>query len=328
VETYPFRIKCCESATHNRHFPWSAMAARAYIGRRMKPPATPTTPPSPSSPEKSGRIFEYQDFRQFFQDRYEIRKLENPAFSLRYIAAKTGMDAGTLSRVMKGQRKLDSRFAGRLGQALGLIGDEKEYFENLVLFSQAKSQTEKNHFYEKLLKLMGSKVRTLEERQYEYYRNWYHVALRELLNTYEFKGDYPELARQLRPAIRPQEARKAVQLLEESGLVEKDAEGRYTLTEALISSGHAISSMLADNFHTAMGEIALRAIQEMDRGDRSFSALTLSLSAEGFQSVDAALGRFRRTVMEIAKRDAHVNGVYQMNFQMFPLSRTVPGTKP
>ncbi len=298
----------------------------------MKPlssaPSGPSAPPGPATSTKSGRIFEYQDFRQFFQDRYEIRKHENPALSLRYIAAKTGMDPGTLSRVMKGERKLDTRFAGRLGQALGLIGDEKEYFENLVLFSQAKSQTEKNHFYEKLLKLMGSKVRTLEERQYEYYRNWYHVALRELLNTYEFTGDFQELARLLRPAIRPQEARKAVQLLEESGLVEKDEQGRYFLTEALISSGNAISSMLADNFHTSMGEIAVRALQEIDRDERSFSALTLSLSKEGFQSVDAALARFRRTVLEIAKRDAKVDGVYQMNFQLFPLSRTLPAEKP
>ena len=280
------------------------------------------------APARSGRIFEYTDFRQFFQDRFEIRKAENPAFSLRWVAAKAGMDPGTLSRVMKGERKLDSRFSARLGQALGLIGDEKEYFENLVLFSQARSQTEKNQFYEKMLKLLGSKVRTLEERQYEYYSQWYHVALRELLNVYEFKGDFQELAKMLRPAIRPQDARKAVQLLLESGLVEVDADGVYQLTEKLISSGEGISSMLADNFHLAMGEMALRSIQEMERKERSFSSLTLTLSEAGKESVDSALARFRRTVMEIAKRDTKVDGVFQMNFQIFPLSRTVPEPKP
>ena len=280
------------------------------------------------APARSGRIFEYTDFRQFFQDRYEIRKRENPAYSLRWLAQKSGMDPGTLSRVMKGERKLDTRFSGRLGQALGLIGDEREYFDNLVLFSQARSQTEKNQFYEKLLKLLGSKVRTLEERQYEYYSHWYHVALRELLNVYSFKGDFQELSKLLRPAIRPQDARKAVQLLLEAGLVEVDGDGIYQLTEKLISSGESISAMLADNFHLAMGEMALRAIQEMERKERSFSSLTLSLSDAGMQSVDAALGRFRRTVMEIAKRDGKVDGVYQMNFQIFPLSRKVPEPKP
>lgn len=280
------------------------------------------------APARSGRIFEYTDFRQFLYDRLEMRKAENPAFSLRWVAAKAGIDPGTLSRVLKGERKLDPRFSARLGQALGLVGDEREYLENLVLFSQARSQTEKNQFYEKMLKLLGSKVRTLEERQYEYYSQWYHVAIRELLNVYDFKGDFQELAKLLRPAVRPQDARKALQLLLESGLVEVDAKGVYQLTEKLISSGEGISSMLADNFHLAMGEMALRAIQEMDRKERSFSSLTLTLSEAGRDSVDAALARFRRTVMEIAKRDASVDGVYQMNFQIFPLSRRVPEPRP
>jgi uncharacterized protein (TIGR02147 family) len=279
-------------------------------------------------PGGSGRVFEYTDFRQFFQDRYALRKRENAAFSLRWLAAKAGMDPGTLSRVMKGERKLDPRFSARLGQALGLIGDEREYFENLVLFSQARSQTEKNQFYEKMLKLLGSKVRSLEERQYAYYSQWYHVALRELLNVYAFKGDHAELARLLRPAIRPQDARKAVQLLLEAGLVEVDSQGVHQLTDKLITSGEGIGALLADNFHQAMGEMALRALQEMERAERSFSALTLTLSPAGRESVEAALGRFRRTVMEIAKRDANVDGVYQMNFQFFPLSRRVPEPKP
>lgn len=271
----------------------------------------------PSSP----RIFDYLDFRQFLQERCEARKRENPAFSLRYFAAKAGMDPGTFSRVLKGTRKIDSRCVGRLGQALGMVGDEKEYFENLALFSLAKSQTEKNHFYEKMLKLMGGKVQTLEESQYEYYRNWYYVALRELLNVSDFGGDPKELARRLRPAIRPDQAKRALEALLRTGLVEKDGDGRLVLTERMISSGEGISAMLVDNFHMAMGELALRSIQEMDRDDRSFSALTLSLSVEGMESVQAALTRFRRQVLEIARRDTQADGVYQMNFQVFPLSQ-------
>jgi uncharacterized protein (TIGR02147 family) len=275
----------------------------------------------------SGKIFEYQDFKLYLQDRYAIRKAENPAFSLRYIAGKVGMNPGTLSRVMKGERKLDSRYCGRLAQALGLIGDEKEYFENLVLFSQAKSQTEKNQYYEKLLKLMGGKVRTLDTRQYEYFRHWYHVALRELINAKTFDGDFQELAQLIRPSIRPQEARKAVQLLLDAGLVKKNSHGKYQVTDEIISSGESISNLLTDNFHTAMGEIALRAIQEIDPDERNFSAITLSLSNEGLQSVNAALSRFRRQVMEIARRDSKINGVYQMNFQVFPLSLPLSGDR-
>lgn len=274
-----------------------------------------------------GRIFDYLDFRQYLADRCEARKRENSAFSLRYVAAKAGLDPGTLSRVLKGTRKVDSRCVGRLALALGLSGDEKEYFENLALFSLAKSQTEKNHFYEKMLKLMGGKVQTLEEGQYEYYRNWYYVALRELINVDDYGGDPKELARRLRPSIRPDQAKRAMEALLQMGLLEKDPEGRLTLTESMVSSGEAISSMLVDNFHMAMGELALRSIQDMAAGDRAFSALTLSLSREGLKSVETALARFRRQVLEIARRDAPADGVYQMNFQVFPLSHPLKGRR-
>lgn len=268
-----------------------------------------------------GRIFDYLDFRPYLVERFEARKRENPALSLRYVAAKAGLDPGTLSRVLKGSRRIDSRCVGRLAQALGLAGDEKEYFENLAYFSLARSQTEKNHFYEKMLRLMGGKVQTLEEGQYEYYRNWYYVALRELINVDDFGGDPRELARRLRPAIRPDQAKRALEALLRMGLVAKDAEGRLVLTESMVTSGEAIGSMLVDNFHTAMGELALRAIQEIEPVDRGFSALTLSLSREGLRSIEAALARFRRQVLEIARRDGAADGVYQMNFQVFPLTQ-------
>lgn len=267
------------------------------------------------------RIFEYLDYRDFLRARYEARKKENPSFSYRYIAGKIGMDSGTFTRVLKGQRNLDPEMAGALAHVFRLSDYEKEYFQALVLFCQAKGPTEKNLFLEKVLRLRGSKVRTLEERQYEFYRKWYHPALRELLNFFPYDGNAQRLAKMLRPAITTQEAKDAVKLLLEIGLVEKDEKGGLRLAEKLISSGVNIRSVFIHNLQSSMAELAVKALFDAEPHERDYSGLTLSLSPKGFQDIKDMVKIFRRDVLERARKDSDVNGVYQMNFQFFPLSR-------
>lgn len=282
--------------------------------------------------EESGparvRIFEYLDYREFLRARYQARKRENAAFSYRYIASKIGIDSGTFTRVLKGQRNLDPEMAGSLARVFHLSDYEKEYFQALVLFCQAKSPTEKNLFLEKVLRLRGSKVKTLEERQYEFYRKWYYPALRELLNFYPTDGNAHKVARMLRPAITPQEAKDALQLLQDIGLIERDEGGNFKLTEKLISSGEGIRSVFIHNMQSSMAELAAKALFEVEPAERDYSGLTLSLSPKGFSDIKDMVRVFRRDVLERARKDTDVNGVYQMNFQCFPLSRLLGPESP
>jgi uncharacterized protein (TIGR02147 family) len=267
------------------------------------------------------RVFDYLDYRDFLRARYQSRKRENPAFSYRYIASRIGLDSGTITRILKGERNLDPEMAGVLAKVFHLNDFEKEYFQALVLFCQAKNPMEKNLFLEKVLRLRGSKVKTLEERQYEFYRKWYLPALRELLNFFPYDGNPQKLARALRPSITPQEAREAVKLLQDLGLVEPDGKGGLRLTEKLITSGDAIRAVFIHNLQVSMAELGARALFDAGPHERDFSGLTLSLSPKGFQDIKDMIKVFRRDVLERARRDADVERVYQVNFQFFPLSR-------
>lgn len=271
-------------------------------------------------PRKTIRVFEYMDFREFLRDSYEARKKHSAFFSYRYIAGKLGVDSGTLSRILKGERKLDPEVAGRLARIFGLDAQEQQFFESLVLYGQAKSLTEKNHFLEKLFRLRGIKIGTLEERQYSFYKEWYYSALRELLRFHPFHGDWKKLAKKLRPAIRPIEAKRAVRLLEEIGLLAPDPVRGYRLTESVISSGEQIQALFVNNLHLAMGELALRTLQDAKPNERDFSGLTLSLSSNGFEKLKFRLKQYRREMLAMAQQDEGENCVYQVNLQAFPLS--------
>jgi uncharacterized protein (TIGR02147 family) len=276
--------------------------------------------------KKPARIYDYFDFREFLRDRYAVKKKESAAFSYRYIAGKIGLDAGSFSRILTGSRNLNPEMTGRLARVFGLDDQEKEFFVALVLYGQAKSHEEKSQFLEKIFKLRGVSASTLEESQYEFYKEWYHSAMRQLLHFYHFDGDHARLAKVLRPAIRPAEAKHSLKLLETIGLVETTPEGKLRLTEAFITSGESVRAFFVNNLHIAMGELASRAIKEVDPKERDFSGLTLSLSSKGFENLKAKLKQFRKDVFEMAEQDGAVDRVYQVNLQAFPLSRQcLPG---
>ncbi|MDB5102325.1 MAG: hypothetical protein JWP91_14 [Fibrobacteres bacterium] len=273
-----------------------------------------------SAPGKSARIFEYMDFREFLRDAYRERKEAQSFFSYRYISGKLGLDSGTLSRIFKGERNLDPEVACRLARILGLDSREQQFFEALVLYGQARSLAEKNQFLERLFRLRGIKIGTLEERQYSFYKEWYYSALRELLRIHPFDGDWKKLAGSLRPAIRPAEAKHAVGVLEGLGLIVPDPERGYRLTESVITSGDSIQALFVNNLHLAMGELALRTLKEAGPEERDFSGLTLSLSRQGFDKLKYRLKQFRREILEMAQQDEGEDCVYQVNLQAFPLS--------
>jgi uncharacterized protein (TIGR02147 family) len=269
---------------------------------------------------KPGSVYAYLDYQAFLKDRYKIRKGENRAFSHRYIASKAGMTSAQLTRVMNGKRNLNPLFAKPLAKVFGLKEDEREFFETLVLFCVAKTHAEKSHFLEKIIRIRTTAVKTLEKDQYEYFSAWYYTGLRELLNFYPFDGDYAKLARKLRPPIKTQDAKKAMDFLLQRGLVELGSDGVYRLADKLISSGRHIPAALMNNLHMGMGVLALRAVAEVDPLERNFSALTLSLSPNSLDTILAKLRRFRKEILEVARQDPEVDRVYQMNFQVFPLS--------
>jgi hypothetical protein len=53
--------------------------------------------------------------------------------------------------------------------------------------------------------------------------------------------------------------------------------------------------------------------------------MTVSLSPEGFEEVRERFKQFRRMVFEIAEKERRASGAYQLNLQLFPISKRAPG---
>jgi uncharacterized protein (TIGR02147 family) len=275
------------------------------------------------------KIFAYSDYRKFLKDQYTLRKSADAKFSYRFIAKEAGFSSSSyFLKIIGGNRDISLDLALRLADVFKLKKNEKEYFELLVQFNQAKTHSEKNHYYEKLGVFRKSKSKVIVQDEFEIFDKWYYVAIREMLAFHPFKGDFQGLGRKLIPSITATEATKAVHLLERLGFIKKNAQGGYQKADLVISTGTEWQAMSVAGFQLQSLELARRAFENMPREARDISTLTLSISAEVLEQVKARIKKCREEILELSRDERGADRIFQLNLQFFPLSRIDSEVRP
>jgi uncharacterized protein (TIGR02147 family) len=181
--------------------------------------------------------------------------------------------------------------------------------------------------FEKLLSLKYVKSRQLLDKQYEYFRTWYHPVVRSVLEYFDFKGDYTLLGKQLSPTITAKEARESVQLLEKLDLVQCDKDGRYRLTETAVTTGDEWRSIAIAAYQEATIRLSHEAIERHDRSLRDVSTVTMNISAADFEEIRERTAEFRRSIISFVNESTNCDRTYQLNIQFFPLTEINGRTK-
>ncbi len=271
-------------------------------------------------------VYQYLDYRKLLKDLYQERKTANANFSYRYISLKTGIrSSGYFANILSGKSNISLKLVLKLSQLFGLKRPEAEYFELLVLFNQSKTHDEKNHLFDRILKLKKSKIKTLLPEYHEYFGNWYYVVIRELLDFHAFSGDYDELARRLSPPITPKEAERAITVLENLGLIQKNPKGVYERLDALVTTGEEVQSTAIVNFQKQTLDLAKRSFDLVPKEARDISTLTVSISSKNLQRIRERIRNVRREILELAKADPFTDTVYQLEFLAFPVTQPKEG---
>jgi uncharacterized protein (TIGR02147 family) len=268
-------------------------------------------------------VFSYIDYRLFLRDYYEELKKTSRFFSYRYFAQKAGINSPNfLKQVIESKRNLTTLTIDKFITALKLTEKEGQFFRNLVFFNQAKSVQEKQLHYAVMLSMMHLvKEQRLTAMQHEYYNHWYVPIVRELISLYDFKGDYKKLAAAITPAIGAREARYAVKLLKNLGMIEQMPDGKYRQTASAIVSDSGVARMAVRSFNREMLRKAEAALDSVPVEERQIYGVTIGISKECYDVLAAEMAAFRDRVVAIVNRDANSNRVYQMHLQLFPLSK-------
>jgi uncharacterized protein (TIGR02147 family) len=222
-----------------------------------------------------------------------------------------------LKLVMEGDRNLSDETSARFAVALGLDGESRRYFQELVRFCQAPNSAERSQHYARLTGFRRYReVRPLDAEQAAYHSTWYFPAVRELAARRDFRDDPAWIGRMLWPPISAADASRALESLLKLGLLVRQPDGSIGQGTPLVSTGPETHSVQVADYLRAAG-----AIDGVPPDDRDISSLTLCLGAGGLRRLKSRIRRLRRELLELSTLESDPRQVVQLNVQLFPLSR-------
>lgn len=270
-------------------------------------------------------IYAYYDYQKYLNDFYQEKKSQHAYFSYRYISQKVGIDHALVIKIFQGKRHLSSRSIQAFSDLLGLSKRKAEYFEFLVLYGKAKTDRETKRYFEKLLSFTSVDSHRVESDRYEFYKKWYYSVVRELVRIYQMRDDFRTLARLVEPAITPAQAKKAVGLLQRLGFIRKNVQGFFEQTDRFITTGDQWRSMAIRSFQKECMALASQVLDSIPKDERDISTVTITLDDEGFEKARDRVAALQKELVDISAACGLVNRVYQINLQVFPLSKKVDG---
>ena len=271
-------------------------------------------------------VYDYRDYRKYMADYYREQK-ELVGFSWRDFSHAAGFGSPVfLKLVSDGKSGLSKKARVKVAESMGLEGFDKEYFVWLVEYNQAKNANVKSQAFAAMQDiLLGNRVGILEKDFFEYYSIWLHSVIRELSTS--VKNPSPkELARLCQFKASAESVGKSLKFLTKRGFIKKSTrKGQFALGKKSISTGTLPTSVMSiRNFHRQMGALALESLDSVDVEERNFSTITLGLNKKAYDKIVKEIANFRKKIVAIAARDAQTERVYEINLQLFPLSKLLP----
>jgi uncharacterized protein (TIGR02147 family) len=275
----------------------------------------------------------YSDYRRYLRDFYADRKSRRDGFSFRAFARAAGFASPNfIQLVMDGKKNLTAESAAGVAAAMGLAGEEAVTFLELVRFGQAKDVGERARALEEMeTRRRREAPGLLSDEDAAYLAHWYLPVIRELAALPDFSEDPAWVARRLGFPVPPKAIREALAFLERKGYLrragkarKRSGKGRLAPRDATLATGGMPAGDLARSaraFHLQMAELARQAIFTLPPERRSVTNTTLSLSPRGYARALERIEALRKDLLDLAAREAAPEQLFQLNVNLFPLTR-------
>jgi uncharacterized protein (TIGR02147 family) len=275
-------------------------------------------------PKNNLTVFDYIDYRLYLCAYYRLHKETERSFSHRLMASRLGFTSPNfLKLVMDGQRNLGKESLEKITQGLNLNKQETEYFSYLVFFAQAKSAIDKNYYFGLIAATRSRKnIVSLTPDQFEYFKEWYYPAVRELISGKTDPLDYGALSSTLEGKVSAAKIRKSVELLKRLGLIILDEAKVYRVSSPLLNTADELNSFSIRRYHSEVLTIARQSLETIAPHGREFSHLTVKVSPDGFSKIKHRLQQFREEILQMVLGDTHTSEVCHVNFQLYPITKS------
>ena len=268
-------------------------------------------------------ITEYKDYRLYMQDFYDERKRIG-AFSWREFSKQAGFKSPVyLKLVCENKSSLSLVKMAQVAHAMGLVGYEFAYFQEMVRFGNAtKDDAKKRALLEMQNIASEHKVRVVDAETFRFYDSWKNPTIRELAPM--MPGKRPlEMAKACHQNISAEEVRDSLAFLVKTGFLKREDEHLYAQTEKTVIGSKESVPIAIRAMHKEMASLAKIAVDKFPSEERHITGVTLGVCEEAYARISQEMDAFIRKAVSIAAEYENLNQVYRLNLQLFPLTKKV-----
>lgn len=264
-------------------------------------------------------IFQFTHFRKYLDEYQAARMQTDPEFTRAGACALLGFPKtrSYYNDIVKG-KKLTGRMIPKFVEVLGLNKKEAKYFETMVNFDQAKTTTERNAFFDELIKQHPDPHHILNEDAYEYYNHWYNSVLFTALDVMDVSDDLEPIQKRIFPKVSVGTLKRSLELLERIGFVRKNEDGFWKSSRDSVSSGAYNNSDLVRQYQLQCFELSKQALLADDDNPSDMGTFTFSVSDDAYKEIALEIQNLKAKVRKIITQDKkEATGVHQLNIHLF-----------
>ncbi len=268
--------------------------------------------------------FEALSGSEFLRRLYVAAKKALGRYSYRHYAEDFGFGpTNYLHLICKGTRPLTVSAAERIADALDFKERERRYFVLLARYESSRSTVEREVFFEEIVETRARSFGPSEARDgFEYFSEWFHAAVREAVLLPDFRPDPEWISKRLLPRVTPEEARRSWDLLIRLSLVHRDeSTGRWLQSEARISQPAGARGLGIVRYHQKMAELGKECVTRVPSQRRDVTALTVPMTRALFERLKDEAEEWQRRILAASETLETCEDIYQINIQLFPLTR-------
>jgi len=267
-------------------------------------------------------VFGFSDFRACLLAWYEAERQLRGRYTKADVSRALGLpNTRNYFSAVLGGKEVSDTFLERFVALMELGREEGRYFRALVQFQQAETPEGREDALELLVSLNRSPRNELAPERMEYFRHWWHGAVRALLDTGDF-GDEPErIGKSLVPVLTPGQVRDSLSLLKRLGLVDRDGRGFWKPTDQVVSTPEGLREELVLGLQLEQLDLVRKSLLKRDAPKRMVSTNMISVSLEGHRHLLQVLEKARSEVRSIVhKDDRKAERVCQVVLALVPLT--------
>ncbi len=175
-----------------------------------------------------GKLFQLKDPKEILIQIFQEKKERNQSFSIRAWSRQLGFkNPSYLSEVLRGKTRLQPELAMKIAHSLDIPDDEKKYFEALVFYHNANSESERDFFAAAIKKFRPEReFKKVEENYLHWAKSWVYWPIDEIIFLKDFREDPSSIAKRIGNDVTPQMVELAIRDMLAHKVLERDAKGR------------------------------------------------------------------------------------------------------